>query len=170
MRRRVSLFALRLTQGLEIVAAFLVGVAVTVNLAQVFWRRILGSPLEWTEESMRYTMIWVAFLAAAAGLYRGDHMAAGVLGRVRNERVMGVIRYVILVVVAAFSAVLAFWGTRYALDTGQVSPALGISMNYPYAAIGVGGILMLVQAVCLMISPPLDGASPAVEKQSGLQI
>ncbi len=99
---------------------------------------------------MRYTIIWVTFLAAAAAVYRGDHMAAGMLGRIKNRQFRIVLRHVVLLVVAGFSLVLAIWGARYAMDTGQISPALRISMNYAYASVAVGGALMVFLVFCIL--------------------
>ncbi len=149
-----------LTRLIETAAAVLVGIAVTVNLAQVVYRRILGDPLEWSEEVMRYTMIWVAFLAGSAAVFRGEHMAAGFIGGIGGQLVKRVVHYVILLAIGAFSLVLAWWGTKYGLDTGQVSPAAQIPMNYAYLAVGVGGMLMTLKVLCLLVIPPGMNPNP----------
>ena len=94
MHQAVFRFAMGLTRLIETAAAVLVGIAVTVNLAQVVYRRILGDPLEWSEEVMRYTMIWVAFLAGSAAVFRGEHMAAGFIGGIGGQLVKRVVRVV----------------------------------------------------------------------------
>lgn len=154
MQHAVHRFALALARLAEVLGGALVGVAVIVNLAQVVFRRVLGDPLEWSEEVMRYTMVWVAFLAGAAAVYRGEHMAAGFFDHVASRIVRLVLHYVILLSIGAFSFVLAWWGTIYGLNTGQVSPAALIPMNYAYMAVGVGGILMVVKTLCLLVIPP----------------
>jgi TRAP-type C4-dicarboxylate transport system permease small subunit len=147
-------FAGALARACEVFAGLLVGVAIIVNLAQVLWRYVLNDPLEWSEEVMRYTMAWVAFIAGSAAVFRGEHMAAGMLGGIENRFVKLVLHYVILLCMLIFAAILAFFGTRYGLDTGQVSPASGIPMEIPYLSVGIGGILMTVKILCLLVLPP----------------
>jgi TRAP-type C4-dicarboxylate transport system permease small subunit len=147
-------FAGSLARACEVFAALLVGVAIVVNLAQVLWRYVLNDPLEWSEEVMRYTMAWVAFIAGSAAVFRGEHMAAGMLGGIGSQIVKLALHYAILLVMLAFAAILAFFGTRYGLDTGQVSPASGIAMEVPYLSVGVGGILMTIKILCLLVLPP----------------
>ncbi|MBL8698505.1 MAG: TRAP transporter small permease [Alphaproteobacteria bacterium] len=154
MQQTIHRVASSLTRAVEVIAGILVGIAVAVNLAQVVYRRLLGDPLEWSEEVMRYTMVWVAFLAGAAAVFRGEHMAAGILDGVGSRAVKLVLHYVILGAMGAFSLVLAWWGTIYGLNTGQVSPAAQIPMNYAYLAVGVGGILMSFKTLCLLLLPP----------------
>ena len=147
-------FAGSLARTCEVLAALLVGVAIVVNLAQVFWRYVLNDPLEWSEEVMRYTMAWVAFVAGSAAVFRGEHMAAGMLGGIDSRVARLALHYAILLVMLAFAAILAFYGTRYGLDTGQVSPASGIPMEVPYLSVGIGGILMTIKILCLLVLPP----------------
>lgn len=153
MHRAVFDFATGLSRVCEVLAALLVGAAVTINLAQVLWRYILNDPLEWSEEVMRYTMVWVAFLAGSAAVFRGEHMAAGMLGNLPSALIKRVLHYVILVAMLIFSFVLAWWGTWYGIDTGQVSPAAQIPMEIPYLAVGIGGILMMIKLICLLLLP-----------------
>ena len=154
MNQFVLRFAGALTRVCEVFAALLVGGAIIVNLAQVLWRYVLNDPLEWSEEVMRYTMAWVAFIAGSAAIFRGEHMAAGMLGGIENRAVKLVLHYVILLCMLVFAGILAFFGTRYGLDTGQVSPASGIPMEIPYLSVGIGGILMTIKILCLLVLPP----------------
>jgi TRAP-type C4-dicarboxylate transport system permease small subunit len=147
-------FAGSLARACEVFAALLVGVAIVVNLAQVLWRYVLNDPLKCSEEVMRYTMAWVAFVAGSAAVFRGEHMAAGMLGGIDSRVARLALHYAILLVMLAFAAILAFFGTRYGLDTGQVSPASGIAMEVPYLSVGVGGILMTIKILCLLVLPP----------------
>ena len=81
-------------------------------------------------------------------------MAASMIEGRGSEFLRRVVHYVILLSIGAFSFVLAWWGTIYGLNTGQVSPAAQIPMNYAYLSVGVGGILMLVKTICLLVLPP----------------
>jgi len=151
-------FATALTRLCEVLAGLLVGVVVVINLAQVVFRYLINDPLEWSDEVMRYAMAWVMFIGSSAAIFRGEHMAAGVLGSVENPLIQTLLHYVILLAMLVFAGVLAFFGTRYGLDTGQVSPASGIPMEIPYLSVGIGGTLMCVKILCLMVLPPATAA------------
>lgn len=147
-------FATALTRLCEVLAGLLVGAVVAINLAQVVSRYLINDPLEWSDEVMRYSMAWVMFIGSSAAIFRGEHMAAGILGSVENPLVKTLLHYVILLAMLAFAGILAFFGTRYGLDTGQVSPASAIPMEIPYLSVGVGGILMCIKILCLLVLPP----------------
>lgn len=57
----------------------MLGVAVCFIIAQVFCRRVLGNPLDWTEQSSRYLFIWMMMLGAAIMFYRDSAMAFDLL-------------------------------------------------------------------------------------------
>ncbi len=154
LQQVVLRFATALTQLCEVLAGLLVGGIVVVNLAQVVWRYVIDDPLEWSEEVMRYTMAWVMFIGSSAAIFRGEHMAAGLLDSLENPRLKTLLHYVILLAMLIFAGILAFFGTRYGLDTGQVSPASGIPMEVAYLSVGVGGILMCIKILCLLVLPP----------------
>ena len=157
-QRYVLRFATSLTRLCEVLAGLLIGEVVAINLAQVVSRYVLNDPLEWSDEVMRYSMAWVMFIGSSAAIFRGEHMAAGVLGSVENPLIKSLLHYVILLAMLIFAGILAFFGTRYGLDTGQVSPATGIPMEIPYLSVGIGGILMCVKILCLTVLPPETAA------------
>ena len=68
-----------LTEGLS---GLLHGAIVVINVLQVVFRYVIGAPLGWTEEVMRYAVVWLTFLASTAALHRGEHMVIDVLGPV----------------------------------------------------------------------------------------
>lgn len=46
---------------------------------QVFSRYVLNNPSTFTEEIMRYSLIWVGLLGSAYGFYKHEHMALTIL-------------------------------------------------------------------------------------------
>lgn len=64
---------------LEYLLAGLLGLAVCFIVAQVFFRYVLGQPLDWTEQSSRYLFIWMMMLGAAIVFYRDSAMAFDML-------------------------------------------------------------------------------------------
>ena len=126
---------------------FLTALAVVVFL-QVMFRYVLGLPLFWTEETARYCLVWCSMLGAGVALKRGQHIAATfVINRLPRPLRTVVLRTAqvsvgVIVVVMLWGGIELLHVTRT-----QVSPALRIPMAYPYMAISVGALIMLVHVL-----------------------
>ncbi len=154
MKDRVFRFGLRLTRLTESIAAVLLVAVLLMNLGQVFWRYALVDPLSWSEESMRYSTVWMVFLAGSAALFRGEHMSVDIFADLRAPRLRRAIRLTVLGLIALFCLILIWEGMPAAiLNIRQMSPAMQIPMIIPYIAVPVGGLLMLIKVLCLMALP-----------------
>jgi TRAP-type transport system small permease protein len=130
--------------------------AMTVNvLVGVFFRYVVGDALTWTEETARYMMIWMGFLATGLALREGGHVAMDfLLDRLPatvHRPVVAIIRSLCLVYLVAVigAGVLLLIEIR-----AQRSPVLAISMVWPYLAIPVGCLLTAFEMVVLMLRDP----------------
>lgn len=158
-RYNVSRSALRLAERLtvatESIGAILMGSIVVINLLQVFFRYVVVSPLGWTEEAMRYSVVWITFLVAGAALFRGEQMILDMFGETLPPRLRRIQCILILLAVSAFCFILIVYGWPLAVrNASQHSPTAQIPMIIPYMSVVVGGALTLLKALCLMISEP----------------
>lgn len=145
---RLILGLVRLTEGL---AAALIGVVVIANAAQIFCRYVLVRPLSFTDETMRFSMVWVAFLAGSALVFRREHMAANLFDNPRLGALRGVMAMIVLLAILGFAAALAWFGWPLAMrNARQLSPSAQIPMVWPYVAVPVGGALMALYAAWLL--------------------
>jgi TRAP-type C4-dicarboxylate transport system permease small subunit len=136
----------------------------------VFFRYGLNAPLVWTEEALRYLMIWVALLGAAAAVTRDEHMAVDLLGLAAPPWLRRVQRVVVLLLIAGFSALLLLHAWPMAVrNMAQVSPAARIPMVWPYAALVVGAGLMLIKALGLL-ALTLMGAASRFEDETDVPV
>jgi C4-dicarboxylate transporter DctQ subunit len=135
-------------KGAQVLLATVMGAMATVVIIQVFTRYVLKVPLFWTEELARYLMIWAAILGAALGVGRGVHTR--ILWFVDFfppplQALIELLTYVLMmvfVVVTIVGAVNLLPFLKF-----QVSPAMRISMVYPYLAVPTGcGIMMVLMA------------------------
>jgi TRAP-type C4-dicarboxylate transport system permease small subunit len=126
----------------------LMGFLVVVVVASVVFRYVLLSPLTWSEEVGRYVMIWMGFLAASIAVRRGLHVGVDFVVRwvrpavavwLRRLAHWATIGFLLIVTGYGFVLVAGLWE--------QWSPVLEIRMTWPYLAIPVGGLLMLIQLV-----------------------
>lgn len=147
------------------VAAFTVLVSFSVILRYGF-----SQGLEWSEELGRYLMIWMGFLAASLALRGGAHIG---IDLVRQRLPPNLRRVVVLASTASvfcFFAMVVYQGSvLLILVRPKPSLVLPVSMFWPYLAIPVGSLLMLLQLIPIAVrewttgtSKPLPGEEPKV--------
>lgn len=135
----------------SIVGTILAAIAALV-IYQVASRYLLGNPPSWTEELARYLQVWLVLLAAPICLARGMHLSVDYLTPKLPAGPRFLVRTAVLIGIAMFSLVLAVYGVRLLRVAAlQVSPALGISMVWPYLAVPVSGAMMTVVSVWLFL-------------------
>lgn len=144
-----------LTRATEAIGGLLMLAIVVVNLLQVFYRYVLVEPLGWTEEAMRYSVVWMTFLVAGAVLFRGEQLSIDVLGGLLPRPLRRLQSVLVLLSIAGFCLLLVAYGWPQAMrNVNQVSPSAQIPMVVPYLSVVVGGVLMFLKAVCLAIADP----------------
>ena len=123
-----------------------------VLVADVFlgvWSRyVMRATFQWYDEVARLCFVWMIFLGAAVAVRRGAHFRLHLLidrfGTSARRRV----DLLVTLIVIGFAAVLVTGGLAIApLARRQVTDALEISMLWFYAALPVGGALMIVFAL-----------------------
>ena len=137
-----------LKRGTEFVVMGMMAFLVVIVVASVFFRYLLLSPLTWSEEVGRYVMIWLGFLAASIAVREGLHVGVDFLIHwVRPE--LGVwLRTLARGAMVIFLLTVMGYGFILVSDLWeQWSPVMDIRMTWPYLAIPVGCLLMLIQLV-----------------------
>lgn len=111
-------------------------------LYQVFTRYVLGTPAAFTEELVRYALIWVSFLAATYAFLQREHMALTIVKDrlpAPTRRAVGV--GIELLVLALAVLVLGIGGAMLAWSSrGDISALLGISRGLVYLIVPIAGI------------------------------
>lgn len=136
--------------ALSRIAAFLLVVMTILVIYQVFSRYVLSNPADWTEELVRYFLIWTGFIGAAYAFGSRQHMAL-IFVRERfpknQKKILMVITDVLILLFAVFIIVIA--GTQLALSArAELSPLLGISRGLVYAVAPISGVfIVLVQLI-----------------------
>jgi len=143
----------RMIQRVMVPIIFLVsGVMFLIVIAQVIFRYVLSQPLPWSEELARYLMIWVACLAASEAYVKGNHVGVSFVIDTLKPNLRKVMILTVHLIVAVLMGVIAYQGFRLSFLLGdQVSPAMGLPMTWPYLAVPVGAILILIQALALFL-------------------
>ncbi len=153
----VSYFINRLANGqVKFCKSMLVGLGMTMTLlilVQVFFRYVVDQSISWSEEAARYMMIWMGCLGAVVALRQGRHIGVRVL--VEHLPAKSYDKYIVplvQIVMAAFLAILMWQGVEMAVfNYDQLSPALEIPMLFPYAAVPVGALMMILDILADML-------------------
>jgi TRAP-type C4-dicarboxylate transport system permease small subunit len=102
--------------------------------------------MPWSEELARYLMIWMGMLGAAVALRNGRHIGVTFFIEKLPERLHHGALALSQVTMIIFLVVVVKEGWLFALSNhSQRSPAMGISMLYPYLAVSVGAGLMILE-------------------------
>lgn len=119
-------------------------------LMQVFTRYVLNDPVSFTEELVRYMLIWTGFIGAASAFGSRQHMALMLL----PERLKGLNKGVLMaavdfIVLVVCTAVMFVGGISNALSSmNALSPLLGIPRGLVYAVTPLSALfLILIQIV-----------------------
>lgn len=150
LRSAAVQFSYYLGLAVELIAGVLLVCSATLIVCQVFFRYVLHSPLDWTEEAARYTAVWAGLLGAALGVRSNTHfrvmLLVNRLGDVRRNAIERICRAFI----AAMLLVIFWMSIRYVLEIGviQLSPGLRISMVWLYSVVPVSTALMLAFMFC----------------------
>lgn len=122
---------------------------VVVLAWQVFSRYALNTPSIFSEEILRYGMIWVSFLGAAYACSRGTHMAVTLVRDHARGRLGLFLQLLVPISFMIFAVMVLILGGWRAMDiaNGQSSAVLQISMVWVYAAMPVGGVFILIYSV-----------------------
>ena len=129
-------------------------VMIIASFAQVLNRNILHLSLSWLEELARYAMVYMALLAAEAGLRDGSQISLTILTDRCSDSVRKILNIIAKIVVIVFAA-FCFWNSfdilQTQLSSGQLSPGLRIPMVIPYCALPLSlGIVVVVQTLSLV--------------------
>lgn len=136
-----------------LVATFVV--MVIASFAQVVNRNLVHAGISWFEELARYCMVYMALLAAEAGLRDGTQIAiTAVTDRLRGmpAKVVRIIAQLVVIVFSAVCFVTSFTILQTQITSGQMSPGLKLPMVVPYFALPLSfGIITVVQSAALIM-------------------
>ena len=116
-----------------------------IIFANVALRYLTNASIEWAEEVSRHMMIWLTFLGAGLVLRYGGHIAVENLQDALPRRGGVVMRAVVAVLLLAFFGFMVWYGWLYMQRTlFQLTAVTQIPFAYIYAAMPIGGILLIV--------------------------
>ncbi len=114
----------------------------------VFSRYVMVRTFTWYDEIARLVFVWMIFLGAAVAVKRGAHFRLHLLVDRFPRNFRRLAEVLAILVVIAFGVLLVQQGKiLVSLGQFQQTPVMGLPKSYVYAAIPVGGALMILYAL-----------------------
>lgn len=144
----------RFNAGLLLTLSLGLAVLASLGLAQVVWRYLIGDPLTWSEEVIRYSLIWSVFLGAGIAVRRGLLAAVELVSQLAPPLLQKTLARLCLAISGLFWAVLLGYGIVILESVrGMSSGALEMPMPLVYLAIPVGAAFALINTLTVMVDP-----------------
>ena len=145
-----------LERGETFLVKILLGCQVLIIFSEIVFRYVLDSSLIWSEELARYLLVWVAMLGCSIALSKKGHFGVEILVNAFPEGIRKCCALLTYVVMFLFLGTMAAVGTLMVAQADEVSTVMQMPMRYPYAAIPLGGFLMLFHLFALVRRHRLD--------------
>lgn len=130
-------------------AAVLLSAMTLLVLYQVFTRYALNSPAAFTEELVRYFLIWTGFIGAAYAFSTRQHMSLVLLMEKLSPSKRRILMSFIDILILLFAIfVITIGGIKLSLSAVKVySALLGIPRSVVYAMAPISGIFIILAQI-----------------------
>lgn len=130
------------------ILTFLISCMVVLAMLQVISRFVIESPIPWTEAMLTYMFVWTVFLGASLAVAENAHFGVELLVVHFSDKVQRIIATVVNVLMIAFAWMLLSKGILLVEgNTTQMMSAMPFSMVWPYLAMPVSGLLIIVHVL-----------------------
>ena len=149
MKEFLSLIKKWMTRLLAGIATVLLSIMTLLVLYQVFTRYILNSPAAFTEELVRYFLIWTGFIGAAYAFSTREHMSLTLI----RDKFTGKAHTALLVVIDGLILLMAIFvftigGFKLAVSASrEFSALLGIPRSLVYSIAPISGVFIVLAQI-----------------------
>ena len=152
----------RLVVALLLVAAIvnlLIGVFLRYVMLEVTdWLDVDPFRFTWVEEVGEMMLAWLTLVGAAIGVRERAHFTLHVLTHNWSLKAQSLVERIHHVLIAVFGAIAAWYGVKLCvMNSTLVTPGLEINLALLYASVVAGGILLVIYAISMIVSPPNTG-------------
>jgi TRAP-type C4-dicarboxylate transport system permease small subunit len=149
------------------------GMVISV-LIGVFFRFVIPLPMAWPPEAARFLMVAVTMIGSSIAVRQLDHVGVTLLVDALPRQLALALYVFGNALIMIFLVIFIWYSGRLTAEMGprQISSSLGLSMVVAYAAMPIGGVLMLVQQVAALIEAVQRsriGGSPFADDSNSAQ-
>lgn len=139
------------------VVVFLVVAVTSIMLAQVFFRKVLNSSLQWSEEVSLFGLVWIVWIGAVVLMRNWEHINiptfVDLVPKKHRFWFIGLSKVATIV----FIALLIWYGFDvFTQNFHGNSPSLGISSKWAKLSIPVGAVFMAIFALNTMLRDVIE--------------
>lgn len=129
-------------------------VLVIFGTYQIFTRWILNDPSTFTEELLRYLLIWAGMIGAAYCFFRDQHIKLTLVTSKLHGLPLTIINVFGEVIVVIFVVYVYIWGGgQMAIkNASQLTAVLRLPMSLIYGCLPVSGIMVILSKILRYIS------------------
>ena len=143
----------------KVIIGICLAVATVVIMYGVLGRQVdfIKHP-QWSEEAVRYLMIWITFIGSGICFRRSSHYGIDVIRRIKSPAFQKFVSIFVIAACAIFAILLLVYGgkmTMFTFKTGQLTAALRWPIWLVYLSVPVGGALILIHLVEVFMSKVL---------------
>ena len=139
----------KITQAVDFVARlvsiFFVLCVLVFMTSQVFFRYVLNSSLQWSEEASIWAMIWMVFIGSVVVVRRWEHIYIPTVVKLLPIKIRSLVIVFTKILVLIFLCVLCWYG--WGIVTGHsnaFSHNIGVSTAWAKASVPIGCAMMVV--------------------------
>lgn len=146
--RRATAFALAVACVMLIAAACL-------GLYQILARFVFQQPAEWSEVLIRFTLIWMVFMAVPSAFREGAMVCVDLAYRKGGPRMKRALDWLIAIAALILVAAMIRFGFDYAYRARfqTISGLESFSMTWAYLAVPIGAIFCTFGIIGCLIDP-----------------
>ena len=146
-----------------VLVAGMAGVVILAAL-QVLFRYGLGMSLSWSEEALRYLMIWIASLGLGLAYSRGEMIGMELLVSNLPSRAAIAVGIAGRVLVFAMAIAIVWYGWQFAWTTREATAtAIPISMFWIHMSVATGSLLVALHVSVGAVGAMTAGRAPSEE-------
>jgi len=139
-------------QAVDIVARlasiFFVLAVLIIMSGQVFFRYVLNSSLQWSEEASIWAMIWMVFIGSVVVMRHWDHIYIPTIVRLFPLRIRVWLIVISRVLVGIFLCFLFWYGWQVVSGSANAySHNIGVSSAWAKASVPLGAALMVLMVI-----------------------
>ena len=117
----------------ERVGGVLLAVMTTIVLMQVFYRYLLGAPLNWTDELSCYLMIYMTYLCMPLIYLRDKNIAMTfIVEKIQGNRISHLLMFFVHILALMIITVWIYFGWQFFLKGNVMANSLPFRMYYVY--------------------------------------
>lgn len=155
MRNIILAIEQRTTALAMLGAGLMLVIASCSGLWQIISRFVIEQPAEWSEVTVRFSLIWMVFLGIPTAFRQGAMISVDLLYRKSNQRMQRALDWLIFVTSTILMLAILGWGYDYTYRTRfQTIPGIeSLTMVWAYSAMPVGAVFSILAILGQLLDP-----------------